>query len=98
MNQSDFLASLSGARPPADLTLAQAALWHAKKGDWEVAHQCAQDHAGWEGAWVHAYLHRWEGDEGNASYWYRRAGRPASRGSLEDEWRELFLALVPATP
>lgn len=96
MSHAEFLASLQAARPPAGLTLAQAALWHAKKGDWEAAHGCAQDHAGWEGAWVHAYLHRWEGDEANARYWYRRAGRPFCDGSLEEEWQQLFQALVPA--
>jgi hypothetical protein len=62
------------------------ALWWDGKGDWEKAHEIAQDVAGADGAWVHAYLHRKEGDVGNAGYWYRRAGRDVARGDLRVEW------------
>ena len=62
------------------------ALWWDAKGDWEKAHEVAQDVAGVDGAWVHAYLHRKEGDLGNASYWYRRAGRDVATGDSRLEW------------
>lgn len=62
------------------------ALWWDGKGDWEKAHEIAQDVVGADGAWVHAYLHRKEGDVGNAGYWYRRAGRDVARGDLRVEW------------
>jgi hypothetical protein len=62
------------------------ALWWDAKGDWERAHEVAQDVSGADGAWVHAYLHRKEGDLGNAAYWYRQAGREVARGDLRVEW------------
>jgi len=62
------------------------ALWWDGRGDWGKAHEIAQDVAGADGAWVHAYLHRKEGDVGNAGYWYRRAGRDVARGDLGVEW------------
>jgi hypothetical protein len=62
------------------------ALWWDAKWDWETAHEVAQDVEGRDGAWVHAYLHRKEGDLGNAGYWYRRAGRAAASGDLRVEW------------
>lgn len=95
MTRAAFMKSLSAKEPPAGLTLAQRGLWHAKKGDWNKAHECAQEQDDREGAWVHAYLHRVEGDEGNAGYWYRRAGRPFSKLSLEEGWQELVAILFP---
>jgi len=66
------------------------ALWWAKKGNWEKSHDIAQEVESEDGSWVHAYLHRVEGDLGNAAYWYRRAQKPVKqRESLEDEWLEL---------
>jgi hypothetical protein len=62
------------------------ALWWDAKGDWERAHEIAQEVEGADGAWVHAYLHRKEGDLGNAAYWYRRAGRAMASGDLRVEW------------
>lgn len=75
------------------------ALWWDGRGDWERAHEVAQevddvDGAGTDGAWVHAYLHRKEGDVGNAAYWYRRAGRPVASGDLGEEWGRMVLALL----
>ena len=70
------------------------ALWHDATGDWEQAHQVAQDVETADGSWVHAYLHRKEGDLGNAGYWYRRAGKPIATGPLEDEWRAIAAALL----
>ena len=73
------------------------ALWCDATGDWEGAHTLAQDVETPDGAWVHAYLHRREGDVDNAGYWYRRAGRPAARVDLDVEWREIATALTAAT-
>jgi hypothetical protein len=68
------------------LSGALLALWWDARGDWEKAHEVAQDVAGRDGAWVHAYLHRKEGDLGNAAYWYRRAGRAVAKGDSRLEW------------
>lgn len=74
MTVDDFRQSLKADDPPAELTLALARLWWDAKGDWTRAHESAQQDEGPEGSWVHAYLHRKEGDQGNAAYWYGRAG------------------------
>ena len=71
-----------------------AALWHAAKGDWDKAHALVQDDGSHEAAWVHAYLHRVEGDEGNAGYWYRQAGKPHAKHPLDAEWAENAGALL----
>lgn len=86
----------SDGGPPAGASGAVAALWHDARGDWQKAHECAQDDHSRDGSWVHAYLHRKEGDVGNAGYWYARAGRraPAPGVSLEREWEEIARALV----
>lgn len=89
-----FFASLTEAEPPAALSLALAALWHDAHGDWDKAHELAQAEDGRDGDWIHAYLHRKEGDNGNAGYWYRRAGKPVCRNSLKQEWREIADALL----
>ena len=86
--------SLRQDNPPADLDFALTALWWDAKGDWSKAHESAQQDEGPRGAWVHAYLHRKEGDTSNAAYWYRRAGRPAANGRVADEWREITVALL----
>ena len=72
------------------------ALWHDGRGDWDGAHDCAQEDKSRDGSWVHAYLHRKEGDEGNAGYWYARAGRPvpAKGVTLEAEWAAIARELV----
>lgn len=71
------------------------ALWHDARGDWDAAHNAAQADHSREGSWVHAYLHRKEGDEGNAGYWYARAGRraPAPGTTLVAEWEQIARAL-----
>jgi len=94
---AEFEASLRASAPPASVHGALEALWHERRGDWDRAHEIAQDIAGADGSWVHAYLHRREGDESNAAYWYRRAGKPIARGSLDEEWRAIvdtFLKLL----
>jgi hypothetical protein len=88
---AEFKASVSGAAPAPDLDAPLAALWWAAKGGWDQAHKIVQDEKTIEAAWVHAYLHRVEGDLGNAGYWYRRAAKPVATGSLEAEW-ELMVA------
>jgi hypothetical protein len=94
MDIHTFEESLIQPAPPAGLSPAVEALWHERHGDWDLAHRIAQDITGAEGAWVHAYLHRREGDESNAAYWYRQAGKPVMRGSLDDEWRAMVEALL----
>jgi hypothetical protein len=79
---------------PDDAPPLLRALWCDATGDWARAHTLAQDVETTDGAWVHAYLHRREGDEDNAGYWYRRAGRPAAKGDLDVEWREIARALT----
>jgi hypothetical protein len=94
VSPAEFKASLSGAAPAPGLDAPLAALWWAAKGNWDEAHRIAQDQETTDAAWVHAYLHRVEGDLGNAGYWYRRAGKPVAAGSLETEWVEIVSALL----
>jgi hypothetical protein len=96
-----FRASLSGSAPPAGLTPPVTALWWLAKGGLkpgeglEKAHEIAQSNEG-EPAhdWVHALVHRIEGDAGNAGYWYRRAGKVASSLPVEAEWTEMATTLL----
>jgi len=93
LTMNDFKATLTADTPPA-LDPALVALWHDAKGDWEAAHRVAQDIKSPDGSWIHAYLHRKEGDASNAAYWYRRAGQPVAGGALEREWEEIAGALL----
>jgi hypothetical protein len=97
MTLAEFEATLSAAEPPAGLAPVLLALWHDGKGDWTAAHDTAQAVEDPDGAWVHAYLHRKEGDAGNAAYWYRRAGQPVASDSLDREWRRIAASLLQAT-
>lgn len=94
MDLSAFKQSLDRDAPPEGLGQALSALWHEAKGDWDEAHRLAQAGDDAEGAWVHAYLHRVEGDLGNAGYWYRRTGKPPSSAPLKQEWDEIAGALL----
>lgn len=97
MTLSDLRGAVERRTPlPAEAPPLARALWHDATGDWEGAHHVAQDVETADGAWVHAYLHRKEGDAGNAGYWYRRAGRPAASGSLDAEWQAIATALLGA--
>ena len=97
MTLEEFRKSLNSERPPEDLSLPLSALWWDAKGDWTKAHESAQQDEGPAGAWVHAYLHRKEGDASNAGYWYGRAGKPLVRIPLDQEWTVIFNALVNET-
>ena len=88
-----FRKSLDASAPPDGVGPLLNALWHEAKGDWSRAHEIVQDEEGVDAAWVHAYLHRKEGDLSNAGYWYRRAAKPVSKASLEDEWEAIVAAL-----
>jgi hypothetical protein len=94
MQFEQFKSSLTGAAPPAGSSLPVQALWWQAKGDWHRAHGCVQESHDPNGAWAHAYLHRVEGDQGNASGWYRRAGKTPSAAPLDQEWEEIARALL----
>ena len=94
MDLAIFRASLYAASAPSGLSLALRALWLDARGDWDGAHEAAQADEGGAGDWVHAYLHRKEGDAGNAAYWYRRAGKPVCRTTLDEEWAAIVEALL----
>ena len=93
MTLAEFKATLSSTTPPAVPPLL-VALWHDARGDWEQAHRVAQEIDDRHGAWVHAYLHRKEGDLGNAAYWYGRADQPAATDALDAEWARIVAALL----
>ena len=96
MTLGEFESTLSAPHPPAGVADTLRALWHDRRGDWNAAHETAQAIDSAEGAWIHAYLHRKEGDAGNAAYWYRRAGKPVASGPLDAEWTAIVTALLAA--
>jgi hypothetical protein len=94
MSPDAFKRSVAEATPPAGLSPALAALWWAAKADWQRAHRLVMDESGADCAWVHAYLHRQEGDLDNARYWYRQARREPAQGDLAAEWAAIAAALL----
>lgn len=94
MTVQEFTASLSASAPAPDWPQPLAALWHDARGNWEEAHRIVQELDDEDAAWVHAYLHRKEGDSGNARHWYRRACRTFSEDTLPDEWSQIVTALI----
>jgi hypothetical protein len=94
MTLDEFHQSLTATHPPDGLSHALAGLWWDANGNWTRAHESAQQDEGVEGSWVHAYLHRKEGDQGNAAYWYSRAGKPVCREPLDAEWLSIVKALL----
>ena len=94
MSPAEFKASLSGAAPAPELVAPLAALWWAARSNWDEAHKIVQDEDDANSAWVHAYLHRVEGDLGNAGYWYRQAGQPVAKDALDAEWERIVSALL----
>jgi hypothetical protein len=95
MDFLSFKESLTTSTSPPPLSSSLQALWYEGKGDWNRAHDIAQDIHTREGSWIHAYLHRKEGDLGNAAYWYHRANQPVCKTSLEEEWENIVTALLP---
>ena len=95
MQITDFLKSLeTSLEPPNSLSTELQSLWWIKKGNWEKAHDLAQDAATRNGDWIHAYLHRVEGDLGNASYWYSRAGKKNCLTTTKEEWNSILETLL----
>ena len=94
MTMAEFKASMKQAKPLASLAPALAALWWAGKKEWDKAHRIVMNEGGKDCAWVHAYLHRRDGDLDNARYWYRQAGRSVATGSLAEEWTKIAAALL----
>ena len=95
MDQATFDVSLRGDTAPPGLTPPLVALWHAARGEWDAAHGIAQTGEGEPSYdWVHAHLHRVEGDLGNAGYWYRRAGKPMPQGDLAAEREAIVAAML----
>jgi hypothetical protein len=97
MTLQEFRDSLLRDEPPRQSNPALAGLWWDAKGDWKRAHEAAQQDEGPAGAWVHAYLHRKEGDVANAGYWYKRADKTPATVALEQEWLDIANALVGET-
>jgi hypothetical protein len=96
-DRRSFTDSLAGAAPPPGYPPLLRAVWHGLRGAWAEAHGIAQDIDTVDGAWVHAWLHRIEGDAPNAGYWYRRAGRSPFAGSTDEEGRQIADALIGPT-
>ena len=94
MEFDEFSKSISNDQPPVPLNPYALSLWYDAKGDWEKAHTIIQDIEDSNAAWIHAYLHRKEGDDGNARYWYQRAGKKMPAFSLEREWEEIAKAIL----
>lgn len=93
MTPTEFAASLSAATPPG-FAPPLLALWHDAKGDWDKAHKCVDTRDDADGMWVHAYLHRKEGDFANARYWYARAERPPAQGAFAEEFAAILSELL----
>jgi hypothetical protein len=94
MSPAEFKKSIAAKTAPNGLSPALTALWWAAKDDWDKAHRIVMGEDDADCAWVHAYLHRVEGDLGNAGYWYRQAGRKTSTEELADEWAAIVAALL----
>lgn len=89
MHYEEFISSLSANEPPPNMSALLKALWFDGKEDWESSHNIAQDINDKTGSWIHAYLHRKEGDHSNARYWYSKAEKPEAKMSLREEWEML---------
>lgn len=94
MTLEQFRSTLGNEAAPEELSAALRAMWEVAKGNWNAAHSIAQEIHDETGSWIHAHLHRKEGDIGNASYWYRRAGQPTAHDTLEEEWARIVSALL----
>lgn len=90
----EFQASLSLSDPPVNISAYLKSLWYDAKGEWGKAHTIIQDIEDNTAAWIHAYLHRKEGDVFNANYWYNKAHKRMADYSLQQEWEEIVVALL----
>ena len=90
MTYEAFMETVQQGQPPDGISAELLALWHAAAGKWSQAHTIAQDIPSRNGSWIHAFLHREEGDIFNARYWYSSAGQPEHSGSLDEELDELI--------
>lgn len=97
MKYDDFLDTLNNNLPPEGLNNHLKALWYEQKGDWSTAHEIVQNISDEKAALIHAYLHRQEGDEHNANYWYARAGQEFNSSCLNKEWEHLVKDLLRKT-
>jgi hypothetical protein len=94
MNYEEFKASLGAGKPPEKISAYLSALWFDARSDWQKAHEIAQDIDDPQGSWIHAYLHRKEGDTANAGYWYRKAGKQMPSVPLDKEWEDMVKAFL----
>ena len=94
MNTTDFRNTVKDENPPQGISVYVQALWYDAKGNWEKAHELIQDLPDKNASWIHAYLHRKEGDSWNADYWYNKAGRKRPLLSLEQEWEQILSELL----
>ncbi|HET9057715.1 MAG TPA: hypothetical protein VFN30_12795 [Chitinophagaceae bacterium] len=94
MNFDAFMQTLKQSAPPADFSVYLQSLWYDGKGNWHKAHTLIQEVEDKTGSWIHAYLHRKEGDNRNANYWYGQAGKPMPHYTLKQEWEEIVKALL----
>lgn len=93
MTLQSFKDTLSAKFPPENFSPCLKALWHEANKNWDEAHRIIQEIDDHQAAWVHAYLHRAEGDLANAAYWYSRAGKSMPGSALTSEWEELVTAM-----
>ena len=94
MTLKEFKHTIDQDEEPEDLHPLLKAMWRDAQGKWDAAHDLLQGDNSANAAWVHAYLHRKEGDIGNASYWYRHAGHEVASTSLENEWSDITTDLL----
>jgi hypothetical protein len=94
MNKEEFKLSLKQPKCPESIRGIPRVLWLAGRNEWEKAHQLVQDIQSNDAAWVHAHLHRQEGDNWNADYWYKRAGKTRPQSSIKEEWEKLVEILL----
>jgi len=94
MSYDDFITGIQKDSPPEESSIYLKALWHDAKGDWDAAHKLIDSIEDKTACWVHAYLHRKEGDQWNANYWYKKAGKTMPLVSLTEEWETIVKALL----
>ena len=94
MQFEEFTQSMNAGNAPANLDVYAQSMWYDKNNNWQRAHELIQHVPSAKAYWIHAYLHRKEGDTGNAAYWYHKAGKPMPRYTLEQEWEEIVRAIL----